>query len=77
MPLKKPDDAGYPKCPGCVFAGVPANAPLLKVYDYGPLGARFFALYFGRPERVGNTLRSQGGVRQIVVNFGVDGDIFV
>ena len=45
MPLKKPDDAGYPKCPGCVFAGVPANAPLLKVYDYGPLGARFFALY--------------------------------
>jgi hypothetical protein len=26
-----------------VFADVPANAPLLKVYDYGPFGARFFA----------------------------------
>lgn len=76
-PLKKPDDAGYPKCPGCVFADVPANAPLLKVYDYGPLGARFFARYFGRPELIGNGLRSQGGVRQTVLNFGVDGDIFV
>ena len=43
MPLKKPDDTGYPKCPDCVFADVPASAPLLKVYDYGPLGARFFA----------------------------------
>ena len=42
VPLKKPDDAGYPKCPDCVFADVPASAPLLKVYDYGPLGARFF-----------------------------------
>jgi len=29
-----------------VFADVPANAPLLKVYDYGPLGARFFARAF-------------------------------
>ena len=45
MPLKKPDDSGYPKCPDSVFADVPANAPLLKVYDYGPLGARFFARY--------------------------------
>jgi len=42
VPLKKPDDTGYPKCPDCVFADVPANTPLLKVYDYGPLGARFF-----------------------------------
>ena len=42
MPLKKPDDTGYPKCPDSVFADVPASAPLLKVYDYGPLGARFF-----------------------------------
>ena len=77
VPLKKPDDAGYPKCPGCVFADVPANAPLLKVYDYGPLGARFFARYFGRPELTDNGLRSQGGVRQTVLNFGDDGDIFV
>ena len=46
VPLKKPDDTGYPKCPDCVFADVPANAPLLKVYDYGPLGARFFARAF-------------------------------
>ena len=43
MPLKKPGDTGYPKCPDSVFADVPASAPLLKVYDYGPLGARFFA----------------------------------
>ena len=42
MPLKKPDDTGYPKCLDCVFADVPASTPLLKVYDYGPLGARFF-----------------------------------
>jgi hypothetical protein len=42
VPLKKPDDAGYPKCPVCVSTGVPVDAPLLKVYDYGPLGARFF-----------------------------------
>ena len=42
VPLKKPDDAGYPKCPVCVFTDVPVDAPLLKVYDYGPLGARFF-----------------------------------
>ena len=42
MPLKKPDDTGYPKCPDCVVADVPASTPLLKVYDYGPLGARFF-----------------------------------
>ena len=41
-PLKKPDDTGYPKCPDCVPADVPAGAPLLKVYDYGPHGARFF-----------------------------------
>ena len=41
-PLKKPDDNGYPKCPYCAPADVPAGAPLLKVYDYGPLGARFF-----------------------------------
>jgi hypothetical protein len=46
VPLKKPDDTGYPKCPDCVFADVPANAPLLKVYDYGPLGARFFFTFF-------------------------------
>ena len=77
MPLKKRGDPGYPKCPGSVFADVPASAPLLKVYDYGPLGARFFVGYFGKPERVGNALRSQGGVRKIVLNFGVDGDIFV
>jgi hypothetical protein len=42
VPLKKPDDTGYPKCPDCVPADVPAGAPLLKVYDYGPYGARFF-----------------------------------
>ena len=46
VPLKKPDDTGYPKCPDCVFADVPANTPLLKVYDYGPLGARFFFTFF-------------------------------
>ena len=42
VPLKKPDDTGYPKCPDRAPADVPAGAPLLKVYDYGPLGARFF-----------------------------------
>jgi len=46
VPLKKPDDTGYPKCPDCVFADVPASTPLLKVYDYGPLGARFFVWCF-------------------------------
>ena len=46
VPLKKPDDTGYPKCPDCVFADVPASTPLLKVYDYGPLGARFFMRCF-------------------------------
>ena len=60
VPLKKPDDTGYPKCPDCVFADVPANAPLLKVYDYGPLGARFFARCFDGSERVGCPFRSQG-----------------
>ena len=42
MPLNKPVDSGYPKYPYRVSADVPADAPLLKVYDYGPLGARFF-----------------------------------
>ena len=42
VPLKKPVDTGYPKCPDCEPADVPAGPPLLKVYDYGPLGARFF-----------------------------------
>ncbi len=42
MPLKKPDDTGYPKYPDCEPADVPAGPPLLKVYDYGPHGARFF-----------------------------------
>ena len=46
VPLKKPDDTGYPKCPDCVIADVPASTPLLKVYDYGPLGARFFCAVF-------------------------------
>ena len=82
VPLKKPDDTGYPKCPDCVPADVPAGAPLLKVYDYGPHGARFFLRCavsvgcFGGSERVGHPLRGQGA-RQIVFNFGVDGDIFV
>ena len=44
VPLKKPGDIGYPKCPSCVFADVPASTPLLKVYDYGPLGARFLCI---------------------------------
>jgi len=48
VPLKKPDDTGYPKCPDCVPADVPAGAPLLKVYDYGPHGARFFSCDSGR-----------------------------
>ena len=38
----RPRDTGYPKYPVCVPADVPAGAPLLKVYYYGPLGARFF-----------------------------------
>ena len=42
VPLKKPDDTGYPKCSDCEPADVPAGPPLLKVYDYGPHGARFF-----------------------------------
>ena len=42
MPLKKPDDTGYPKYPDCVSTDVPVETPLLKVNDYGPLGARFF-----------------------------------
>jgi hypothetical protein len=46
VPLKKPDDAGYPKCPVCVFTDVPVDTPLLKVYDYGPFGARFFGTPF-------------------------------
>ena len=41
VPLKKPDDTGYPKCPDCAPAGVPAGAPLLKSLYFGPLGARF------------------------------------
>ncbi len=77
MPLKKPDDTGYPKCLDCVFADVPASTPLLKVYDYGPLGARFFfARCFDRSESVCHPFRSQGA-RQIVFNFGVDRDICV
>ena len=76
VPLKKPDDAGYPKCPDCVFADVPANTPLLKVYDYGPLGARFFYVLLVRSERVGDPLRGQRA-RQMVFNFGSDGCIFV
>ena len=48
VPLKKPDDAGYPKCPVCVFTDVPVDTPLLKVYDYGPFGARFFCARFCR-----------------------------
>ena len=76
VPLKKPDDTGYPKCPDCVFADVPANAPLLKVYDYGPLGARFFfCTAFGKSERVGEPLRGQRAP-QISFNFGYDGVIF-
>jgi len=77
VPLKKPDDTGYPKCPDCVFADVPANAPLLKVYDYGPLGARFFFhVLLDRSERLGDPLRGQRA-RQMVFNYGGDGDIFV
>ena len=41
----RPRGTGYPKYPVCVPADVPAGAPLLKVYYYGPLGARFF-IYF-------------------------------
>ena len=77
MPLKKPGDSGYPKCPGSVFADVPASAPLLKVYDYGPPGARFFFfVLFTSSERVIDPLRSQGA-RKIVLNFGGDSDILV
>ena len=59
MPFKKPDDSGYPKCPDSVFADVPANAPLLKVYDYGPLGARFFCAVCTSSERLIDPLRGQ------------------
>ena len=76
VPLKKPDDTGYPKCPDCVFADVPANAPLLKVYDYGPLGARFFYVLFDRSERVCDSLRGQRA-RQMIFNFGSDGGIYL
>jgi hypothetical protein len=76
VPLKKPDDTGYPKCPDCVSLMCPRDAPLLKVYDYGPLGARFFYLLFDRSERVGDTLRVQRA-RQMIFNFGGDGGIFV
>ena len=76
MPLKKRGDPGYPKCPGSAFADVPASAPLLKVYDYGPLGARFFLAVFTSSERVIVPLCSQVA-RQIVFNFGGDGDSLV
>ena len=76
MPFKKPDDSGYPKCPDSVFADVPANAPLLKVYDYGPLGARFFCAVFAGSERMIELLRSQRA-RRIVFDFGGSGDILV
>ena len=39
---KKRHDTGHPKCLVCALADVPAGAPLLKVYAYGPFGARFF-----------------------------------
>jgi hypothetical protein len=39
---KKRNGTGHPKCLVCVLAEVPAGAPLLKVYAYGPFGARFF-----------------------------------
>jgi hypothetical protein len=39
---KKRNDTRHPKCLVCALAGVPAGAPLLKVYAYGPFGARFF-----------------------------------
>ena len=42
MGLDRPRDAGYPKYLVCAPTNVPVGAPLLKVYDYGPLGARFF-----------------------------------
>ena len=41
---KKRHDTGHPKCLVCALADVPAGAPLLKVYAYGPFGARFFVL---------------------------------
>ena len=56
VPLKKPDDTGYPKCPDCVPADVPAGAPLLKVYDYGPHGARFFCCDSGGFARGSSTI---------------------
>ena len=39
---KKRHDTRHPKCLACVLVEVPAGAPLLKVYAYGPFGARFF-----------------------------------
>ena len=39
---KKRNGTGHPKCLVCALADVPAGAPLLKVYAYGPFGARFF-----------------------------------
>jgi hypothetical protein len=67
VPLTKPADNGYPKYPYCVPAGVPAGAPLLKVYDYGPFGARFFCglnayaarqrVLFGSPNDLRKDLR--------------------
>ena len=44
MPLKKPRDTGYPKCPDCASAGLPAGAPLLKVYISGPSGPVFLSI---------------------------------
>ena len=60
MGLNRPRDAGYPKYLVCAPTDVPVGAPLLKVYDYGPLGARFFARCFDGSERVGYPFRSQG-----------------
>ena len=39
---KKRNGTGHPKCLVCALADVPAGAPLLKVYAFGPFGARFF-----------------------------------
>ncbi len=76
MPLKKPDDTGYPKCPDSAFADVPASAPLLKVYDYGPLGARFFCGMLTGLELVSNPLRDHGA-HQIVFDAGGGGDALI
>ena len=76
MPLKKPDDTGYPKCLDCVFADVPASTPLLKVYDYGPLGARFFCAVF-RWIRACVSPVPKSGSPLDSFNSGVDRDIFV